>query len=69
MLPPPHPPAQCRTAVSVSSLTSLRHMESVIFHLNTVRQATLAMGGEMGVRRPHGGRDGEFGAHYNKMFY
>lgn len=41
-------------------------MESVIFHLNTVRQATLAMGGEMGERRPHGGRDGAFGAHYNK---
>lgn len=44
-------------------------MESVIFHLNTVRQATLAMGGEMGEKRPHGGRDAKFGAHYNKMLY
>lgn len=39
-------------------------MESVIFHLNTVRKATLAMGEEMGERRPHGGRDGEFAAHF-----
>lgn len=32
-------------------------MESVIFHLNTVRQATLAMGGERG----RGGLMGEEG--------